>query len=70
MKFGMKMNLVNLLMLVIILFLVYFFLFTAKEQFDQTNVVILKNPDDKKCSEKAINDAYTEYIFGTTKFVR
>jgi hypothetical protein len=63
----------QLIMLVAILFIIYFVL-NIKETFELLNSDN-KEPKPKpksksECSETAINDGYTDYIFGGVKFVR
>lgn len=52
------MQIEDLIYIAIILFLLYKIYKTASEQFSQ------------ECSQKAIDDGYISYIFGTPPFVR
>lgn len=57
-------NVEQLIMLVALLFMIYFFM-NLKETFDQ-----LKEEPSRDCSQKAINTAYNDYVFGGVKFIR
>lgn len=60
-------NIEQLLMLVALLFMIYFFM-NIKETFDQLKED--KAPKTKECSQQSVNTAYNDYIFGGAKFVR
>lgn len=53
----------NLVYIAIILFLLYTIYNKSSEHFSGNN-------NQKECSQKAINDTYNSYIFGTPYFVR
>jgi uncharacterized protein YpmB len=61
----------NLIIIVIILFTLYYF-FSSKEGYSNTNETSdeKSNETTKLCSQKAINDAYNLWTFGSPKFVR
>lgn len=64
-----RMDIKNLLFLVIILFVAYH-LFMRKEQFGNEKDKKYPNASSKGCSQKSINDAHNFYTFGTPHFVR
>ena len=53
----MEQNIFNFLILVCILYILYYLLNNKLDNFE--------NDTNKECSDKAINDSYTNYIFGT-----
>jgi hypothetical protein len=64
----------QLIMLVAILFIIYFVL-NIKETFELLNSDNKESkpnskPKSTECSETAINNGYTDYIFGGVKFIR
>jgi hypothetical protein len=63
----------QLIMLVAIFFIIYFVL-NIKETFELLNSDNKESKPKSKpkseCSETAINDGYTDYIFGGVKFIR
>ena len=64
-----RMDIQNLLFLVIILFGTYY-LFMRKEGFKNDDSKKYPNASSKACSQKSINDAHNFYTFGTPHFVR
>jgi hypothetical protein len=59
-----KIDIQHLAIITLILFVIYYLLVSTKEQFDQMGT------RDKQCSQKAINDSYTNYIFSSLNSVR
>ena len=60
----------QLIMLVAILFIIYFVL-NIKETFELLNSDNKESkPKSTECSKTAINNGYTDYIFGGVKFIR
>lgn len=59
-----QMNIMYLIVITLILFSIYYVLTFKIEQFEQN---YSKN---KECSQKAINNAYTNYIFSGIKTIR
>lgn len=57
-------NIEQLIMLVALLFMIYFFM-NIKETFDQLKED--KTTKTKDCSQRSINAAYNDYIFGGVK---
>lgn len=58
----------HFIMLVAVLFILYFVM-NIKETFDQIMDKPVKR-STKSCSQKEINAAYNDYVFGGTKFIR
>ena len=66
-----QINIEQLIMLVAILFIIYFMM-NAKEtfaEFEQDKKTKTK-PKSTECSQLAIDQGYTDYIFGGVKFIR
>lgn len=59
-----QMNIMYLIVITLILFAMYYMLSLQKEGFEQ---ISSKN---KECSQRAINNAYTNYIFSGMKTIR
>ena len=62
-----EINVEQLIMLVALLFVIYFFI-NIKETFDQLKTT--EKESTKDCSQRAINAAYNDYLFGGVKFIR
>lgn len=64
-----QINIEQLIMLVAIFFIIYFMM-NMKETFAQVEQDKKYKPKSTECSQLAINDGYTDYIFGGLKSVR
>lgn len=66
-----QINIEQLIMLVAIVFIIYFIM-NMKETFAHTEIDpnTKSKPKSKECEQQAIDNGYTDYIFGGVKFAR
>lgn len=64
-----EVNIGYFIMLVAILFIIYYIM-TIREKFSQIEDKTTKDKTSRDCSQRAINFAFTDYIFGGLKFIR